>query len=117
MISMQGFVLLALLAAAYGPTAMVGYLEGAPPESCYLMNVNHTDNFARPRPSRDCGPDCDHSLEIAGAVVSETNRTRIEGTGSITSYKCGAIYESRFCNGRHILLHVSQALACMQPSG
>ncbi len=93
------FLLLALLAVAYGPAAVVGYPEGARSESCYLMNVNHTDNFDRARPSRDCGPDCDHSLEIVGAVVSGSNRMRIEGNGSITTYECETVYESTFRTG------------------
>ncbi len=88
-------VLLVTVILAVAPAAVVGYPEGARSESCYLMNVNHTDNFDRPRPSRDCGPDCDHSLEIVGAVVSDSNRTRIEGNGSITTYECGTVYESK----------------------
>ncbi len=92
-IAMLVFLVTVILAVA--PAAVVGYPEGAPSESCYLMYVNHTDNFDRPRPSRDCGPDCDHSLEIAGAVVSDSNRTRIEGNGSVTTYECGTVYESK----------------------
>ncbi len=92
-------LLVSILAVAYGPTAVVGYPEGARSESCYLMNVNHTDNFGRARPSRDCGPDCDHSLEVLGAVVSGSNRTRIEGNGSVTTYECETVYESKFRTG------------------
>ncbi len=88
-------LLLLTLVVMCAPMAVVAYSTGATSESCYEMQVFHSDSFSGiPASSVDCGASvCQYNLSLVSIVASETNRTRVNGDS--TTYQCGRVYECK----------------------
>ena len=69
------------------------YLDGARSESCYNMEVMHTNFLGQTVSPTTCGSSCSYQLRMVGRVVGENNLT-VEEEGS-TTYQCGEVYQCK----------------------
>ena len=87
-----GVLFLASLTLSCLPLSL-SYRDGARSESCYNMQVEHTDFLGNVVSPMECGNLCQYDLSVVGRVETEMGlNTLVLEEGTPATYQCGETY-------------------------